>query len=247
MTNEFIGYAEEDGIAVITLDRPEKRNAINVAMARELAECWARFSEGEARVAVLTSDDPRIFCAGADLFDPPEEAWRAIPEIGFRTDKPIIAAVEGKAIGLGFILAAMCDFCVLSEDSSLHYPEAKLGFSLGAVTAVAKRLPLRIALELMVLAEPVSGARAFDVGFANRIVPRGGVREAALAMARRLSLNAPLVTGHLKRLSLEALGDTQVQVQYAVQRRTEAMMESEDAEQGFLAFRNKSAPVFRGR
>jgi enoyl-CoA hydratase len=247
MELEFAKYSVDGGIATITLNRPQKRNAINVQTIRELQECWKRFAEGDARAAILNSSDPTLFSAGADLLDPPDQAWRAIPEIGFRTGKPIIAAVNGKAIGLAFILVAMCDLVVLSEDAELHYPEAKLGFSLSLVSTVAKRLPLKIAMELMLLGDPISGRRAYEVGFANRIVTSGQVLAEARVMARTLCANAPLVVRNLKRLSLDALGDTPVQAYYGVEQGTEAMMDSEDAAQGFEAFRNKTKPVFVGR
>ncbi|PWE27603.1 enoyl-CoA hydratase [Pararhodobacter marinus] len=244
MTAPLIRYDDEDGVAVIALDRPEKRNAINKAMAAELDAAFQRFATGPARVAVLTSTAPDLFCAGADLYDPPSEAWRALPEIGFHTDKPIVAALGGKVIGLGFMLTAMCDLCVASEDTEFHFPEAKLGFSMAAVSAAATRLPLRMAMELLLLGRPVTARRAFDVGFVNDIVPPGTQRAAGIDMARALAANSPDVVGALKRLTLDVLGESPVQAHYAVRRREEAMMLGPDAQEGLRAFREKRRPDF---
>lgn len=243
----LIEYAAQDGVAVIALNRPEKRNAMNVQLVSELAAAFQRFADGEERAAVLVSNDPTLFSAGADLFDPPTEAWRAIPEIGIRTDKPIIAAVNGRAIGLGLVLVSMCDFLVVSEETQLHYPEAKLGFSIGAISAITNRLPVRVAMELMMIGDPLGGRRAYEIGFANRLTAAGGERAEALEMAKALAANAPLVVQGLKRMSLDALGDTPVQNQFAVMRAGDRMMHSEDAQRGLEAFRNKTKPEFVGR
>jgi len=247
MIYDFIDFSTQDGVAIIALNRPDKRNAINVQMAEELAHAFSQFDQSDARVAVLASNDDRLFSAGADLFDPPEAAWRAIPEIGFRTDKPIVAAINGRAIGLAVILASMCDFLVVSEDTLLHYPEAQLGFSIGAVSAIANRLPVRVAMELMLLGDPIPGTRMFEIGFANRLVTPGKERAEAIVMARRLAANAPLVVQGLKRMSLDVLGDAPIQTHFAVRRFGSQMMDSEDAKRGLEAFRNKTTPVFVGR
>lgn len=247
MTEPLIRYDEEDGIAVIALDRPAKRNAIDSRMAAELATAFQRFARGPARAAVLTSTSPGIFCAGADLHDPPTEAWRALPEIGFRTDKPIVAALGGKVIGLGFMLSAMCDLCVAAEDTEFHFPEAKLGFSLAAVSAATNRLPPRMAMELLLLGRPIPARRAYDIGFVNDLVPPGGQLEAGKAMARALAANSADVVGNLKHLTLDVLGETPSQQHYAVRRREEAMMQGPDAEEGLRAFREKRRPDFTRR
>ena len=247
MQTDFIRYEEADGIAEITICRPEKRNALTGAMFADLRTCWDRFAEGEARAAILSSCDDKVFSAGADLTDPPDYFWQAVPEFGFRCDKPIIAAISGKAIGAGLVLAMMCDFLVLSEDAELIYPEAKVGVSKGAVSALIKRGPLRVTLEMILTGDPVPARRAYEVGLANRLAPRGEHRAEARRMAQRLAGNAPLVVEMLKRLSLDVVGDTPIQTLFDVTRKVDHVLGSQDAADALEAFRAKRTPVFRGR
>lgn len=244
---EFMDYQSNDGIATIALNRPDKRNAISFRMAAELRDCFKRFAASDDRVAVLVSNDERVFCAGADLFEPPENIWEAIPEIGFQTDKPIIAAANQKVIGIGVSLVSMCDFIVASEETVFNYPEAKLGFSNGLIIGAVKRMPARLAMEMIMLAEPISGQRAYDVGFANRLVAPGQEREEAMRMARILADNAPLVVQYSKRMCLDAMGKTPTEIQYQTRLQSDRMMFSEDADRGMEAWRSKTKPVFEGR
>lgn len=247
MSEREIDYQETDGIAEITICRPHKRNALTPQMFVDLRAAWDRFDQGQARVAVLKSCDDRVFSAGADLTDPPELFWQGVPEFGFRCDKPIIAAVSGKAIGIGVVLALMCDFVVVAEGAELIYPEARVGVAKGGVTALVRRAPLRVALEMMLLGDPISARRAYETGMANRLTPPGGHIEEARKLARRLADNAPLVVSMLKRMSLEATGDVPIQTMFDVTRKVDRVMNSHDAEEALDAFRNKRPPVFRGR
>jgi len=244
---ENIRYSEQDGIAHIVLDRPAKKNAITTQMFADLRACWDAFDKGPARVAILSSALPDIFCAGADLTDPPAEFWSALPEFGFRTDKPIIAAVNGKAIGVAFVLVTMCDFIVMSEDASLIYPEAKIGVAKGAVSMLVKRMPLHVANEVMLLGDPMPAQRAYDIGFVNRIAPKGRHLAEAGRIASTLLANAPLVIEMLKRMSLDALGDTPIQAFAQLSKAIGKVGNSQDAIDALAAFRNKTKPVFHGR
>lgn len=247
MSFDNILYEEADGIAEITICRPEKRNAMTAQMFADLRTCWDRFASGDARVAILKACDDKVFCAGADLKNPPELFWHGVPEFGFRCDKPIIAAISGKAIGAGMVLALMCDFVVVTEDAELIYPEAKIGVAKGAVTALTKRGPLRIVQEMMLLGDPIPARRAYDCGMVNRLTPPGEHVTEARAMARRLADNAPLVVEMLKRMSLDTLGDAPIQTLYDTTLRVDRVMNSQDAADALEAFRNKRPPVFNGR
>ncbi len=247
MNFENILYEEADGIAEITISRPEKRNAMTSQMFADLRACWDRFAEGEARVAILKAEGDKVFCAGADLTDPPALFWQGVPEFGFQCDKPIIAAISGKAIGAGLVLAMMCDFVVLTEDAELIYPEARIGVAKGGVTALVNRGPLRVVLEMMLLGDPLTAQRAYECGMANRLVPAGEHVIEARRMARQLAENAPLVVEMLKRLSLDTIGETPIQSLFDTTRRVEKVMNSQDAADALTAFRNKEKPVFRGR
>lgn len=247
MIFDNIDYAEADGIAEITLRRPEKKNALTAQMFRDLRTCFDVFAAGEARVAILKSVSDDVFCAGADLTDPPENFWQGVPELGFRCDKPIIAAISGKVIGAGVVLTQMCDLVVMAEGSSLIYPEARIGVAKGAVSVLARRMPLRLALEMMVTGTPLSAERAYAVGLANRLTAPGQHVAEARAMAAEIAANAPLVVEMLKRLTLDAVGDAPMQVQFGLMVQVSKVMDSEDAANALAAFRAKQKPVFQGR
>lgn len=247
MSFENIHYAEADGIAEITISRPEKRNAMTGQMFADLRACWDRFAGGDARVAILKAEGDKVFCAGADLSDPPEMFWHGVPEFGFRCDKPIIAAISGKAIGAGLVLAMMCDFVIVTEESELIYPEARVGVAKGGVTALMNRGPMRVVLEMMLTGDPLTAQRAHETGMVNRLVPAGQHVAEARRMARQLAENAPLVIQMLKRLSLDTLGDTPIQTLFDTTLRVDHVMNSQDAADALGAFREKRKPVFTGR
>jgi len=244
---EHIRYSEQDGIAHIVLDRPAKKNAITAQMFTDLRSCWDLFNAGPARAAILSSALPDIFSAGADLMTPPGEFWHALPEFGFHTDKPIIAAVNGKAIGVAFVLVSMCDFIVMSEEASLIYPEAKIGVAKGAVSMLVKRMPLHVANEVMMLGDPLPARRAYDVGFVNRIAAEGQHLAEAERIASTLRANSPLVIEMLKRMSLDALGDTPIQSFARLSSAIGKVGNSQDAADALEAFRSKTKPVFHRR
>src|SRR5215212_8206480 len=127
---DVVSYAVRDQVALITIRRPEKMNAINKQVALDLQQAWARFAASDERVAVVTGEGDRAFSAGADVSDLPE-LWRSIPGIGAELDKPVIAATSGYCIGGAIVLVQMCDVCVAAERTQFVYPEAKLGFTGG--------------------------------------------------------------------------------------------------------------------
>lgn len=247
MTFDNIDYAEADGIAEITLRRPEKKNALTARMLGDLRRCFDSFAAGDARVAILKSVSEDVFCAGADLTDPPDAFWKAIPELGFRCDKPIIAAISGKVIGVGVVLTQMCDLTVMAEGSSLIYPEARVGVAKGAVSILARRMPLRLALEMMITGEPLSAERCYAAGLANRLVAPGQHVAEARRLAAGIAANAPLVVEMLKRMALDALGDAPMQTHYDLVSRVATVADSEDAANALRAFMAREKPVFRGR
>lgn len=243
---DHIDYDVINGITEITIRRPEKRNAMTSTMFNDLRDCWERFAASDSRAAILKSCDDKVFSAGADLSDPPELFWQGVPELGFKCDKPIIAAISGKAIGAGLILALMCDFIVLTEDAELIYPEAKIGVCKGAVTALIGRAPLRIIQEMILLGDPISATRAYEVGLANRLVASGEHLDEARKIAVQLSENAPLVVEMLKRMTLDTLGDSPIQSFYQSSNKLDKVLGSEDAANALEAFRNKQKPTFNG-
>jgi enoyl-CoA hydratase/carnithine racemase len=196
---------DRGAVAVIRINRPERLNAINKAVAVDLQAAFQVFDrDNDKRVAVLGGTGERAFTSGADVSDLPE-LWRAIPGVGFKTDKPVIAATSGWVIGGGIVMAMMCDLMVSTESTIFYYPEAKLGTTAGGISSLAARMPPKLAMEIMLLGSKVSAQRAYDVGFVNRVVPNGQHEIEALAMADQLLESAPLVIGALKRLVNEVL------------------------------------------
>ncbi|HKF73438.1 MAG TPA: enoyl-CoA hydratase-related protein [Stellaceae bacterium] len=238
---------EEQGpVSLIRINRPDKLNAISSAVAVELQKAFQAFDRSEQRVAVLSSAGTRAFTVGADVNDLPE-LWRCIPNVGFKTGKPIIAATSGWCVGGGVVMVMMCDLMVSTEDTQFYYPEAKLGLTGGMISSLVKRMPHKLAMEVMLLGNKIPARRAYEVGFVNRVVPNGEHEQAALAIARELAEMAPLVVATLKGfvndLILEAGPVEQmVETSQALAR----VRGSADFAEGVAAFKEKRKPRFSG-
>ena len=246
MSASLVTYEATDGIAVITLNRPDKLNALSPELGQELLAVWRRFNAADERVAILTGAGPKAFSAGADLSNPPE-LWSFIPGAGIDVDKPIVAAINGLCVGGGWILAQHCDLAVASETARFIYPEAKVAISGGFIAGLAARIPHKIAMEFMLLGEEMSAQRAHEVGMVNKVVPADQVMPAALAYARTLADNAPLVLAMLKRFVRETLPMGPSERLGRARRETLGLLASEDFKEGVAAFREKRKPRYRGR
>lgn len=246
MSDGIIEYRSERGIATIVINRPHKRNALTASMCDELRAALLRLRDSEDRVGILCAEGAS-FCAGADLTAPPSHFWRAVPDVGVEVGKPIIAAIQGQVIGMAVAILAYCDLCVASEDARLIYPEAKIGISKGLISGLSARVPHKIAMELMLTGGPISAARAYDVGFVNRVVPPGQQLVAALEMARGLADSAPLVMAQLKELARQTVPMSPAETMYRTMAMVDKVSDSEDAAEGLRSFHEKRAPRFQGR
>jgi enoyl-CoA hydratase/carnithine racemase len=248
MPQDEIRYESTDGIALITIDRPAKRNALSGAMCDALHAAWRRFAASDTdRVAILTAAGNDVFTAGADLNDPPPRFWEAVPNLSVSVSKPIIAAVAGPVVGGGVTFVAMCDLCVAAENTRFVYPEAKVGITGGVISALAARIPYKIAMELLLIGDAMDVVRAHQIGLVNRIVPAGQQLSVAKEMARTIADNAPLVVGVLKDMALRTIPRSPVEEMYLTQQAVERVRLSADAKEGPLSFREKRKPNFRGR
>lgn len=237
----------EDGVTVISINRPERRNAICADTATDLQNALAAFDASHQRVAVLTSTSEQAFSAGADVSNVPE-FWRCLPTIGVSTDKPLIAAVQGWCVGGGFMMTVMCDMVIAAENARFTYPEAKLGLTQGGMAALAARIPHKIAMEIMLRGSVVDAARAYEVSLVNEVVPVGRAVDRAIEIAAEMAEMAPLVLAMLKRSVVDhilPLGPTERAGRY--RREAEVVARSEDCQEGFAAFKDKRKPVFLGR
>ena len=245
MSDGSIDSTSSDGITVVTINRPAKRNAMNAGMCDDLRRAWEVFRDSDDRVAILRAEG-NTFTAGADLSNPPSQFWKAVPDVGIDIGKPVIAVVQGPVVGMGVAMVAFCDLCVASSDSKFIYPEAKVGVAAGLISALVARIPHKIALELILLGEPLPAQRAYEVGLVNRLTAPGAQMEEAMHMASVMTTAAPLVLKFLKKMTYETLPRSPIETMYRAQQQAEQVALSADAREGLLAFKEKRSPAFKG-
>jgi len=242
-----------DGVAVITINRPEARNAVNGAVARGIAAALDEFDANpDVRVLILTGAGG-TFSAGMDLKgflagDSPSVGDRGFGGIVERPPaKPIIAAVEGYALAGGFELTLACDLVVAGEEAKFGLPEVRRGLVAGAggLLRLPKRIPYHLAMEIALSGEHFPAARLHQAGLVNQIVPAGQALSAAKELAARLALGGPLALIATKRVIVESADWPAAE---AFRRQSEIItpvFTSADAREGALAFAEKRAPVWR--
>lgn len=249
-------------VLIITINRPEARNAVNAAVSIGVGDALAAAQDDpEIRAIVLTGSGDKSFCAGADLkaisrgenlFHPDHPEWGFAGYVRHFVDKPTIAAVNGTALGGGTELALASDLVVAEERAKFGLPEVKRGLIAGAggVFRIVEQLPKKVALELVFTGEPLSSADALKWGLINQVVPDGTVVDAALALAQRITVNAPLAVRASKRVSYGAI-DGVVGADEPFWKQTfgefATLLRTEDAQEGPLAFAQKREPVWKAK
>jgi enoyl-CoA hydratase len=232
-----VSVEERGPVTIVSINRPEKLNAINKAVAIELQQAFAEFDHSGQRVAILTGAGGRAFSAGADVTDLPE-LWRCVPTVGITTDKPIIAAVAGW----------MCDLLVATEDAKFSYPEGKVGITGGMIAGLAARIPHKIAMQMMLVGEPLDAERAYQAGLVNKVVANGKEIEEALAVAHKIVDLAPLALATMKRFVNEHVlpkGPAELAARFGAE--LAAVRNSADAAEGVRAFKERRKPRYEGR
>lgn len=242
----MIEYKTDGEVAIISFDRGGKKNSLTQGIVDQIREAFIRFEKSEERVAIFTGNQDS-FTAGADLTDPPKDFWRCVPGIGVPLTKPLISAVTGWCIGGGVVFVQMSDLCVADESARFWFSEAKVGRGGGLVTSLVARIPHKIAMEIMLLGEPIGAQRAYEAGMINRVVPKGTHLEVALEMAHKIGSNAPLVVKMLKKFATETLNRSPAEIMASTRNSVEEVAKSADCQEGMASFKERRPPVYRGK
>jgi enoyl-CoA hydratase len=257
-------------VALITLNRPEARNAVNPELAVRLAGAWEEVKEDpEIRAAVVTGAGDKSFCAGADLARliplftgarAPEDEWdealRRDPMLSnrallreFDPEKPIVAAVTGFCIAGGMEMLQATDLRVAAEDAKFGLQEPKWGlFPIsGSTVRLPRQIPYAVAMEILLTGELIDADRAYEIGLVNRVVPRGQVLATALGLAQTIAENGPVAVRAIRR-SVRACTALPEKDALALERELGMpVFQTEDAREGPRAFKEKRKPRFIGK
>lgn len=252
---ELVRYERDsDGIGWLTIDRPNAANALNEAARAELWTCLEAFRDDtEAGVLVMTGTGEKAFCAGGDLKEMASSTLRVpppdfIPQLNrnFQLEKPVIAAVNGVALGGGFLLAQMADLCIAADHATFAISEAKWGRGAPWGAPLPWMIPPRIALEILLTGDPISAQRGYEIGFVNKVVPMADLRSTAAALASRIMRNAPLSVRASKAM-VYATNAAASEAFETAERLFEQVYLSDDAQEGPRAFGESRPPRWTGR
>lgn len=245
----------EDGLLVVTLDRPEARNAVDGVVARGVAAAMDLLDADDALAVGVLTGAGGTFCAGMDLKAFLRGELPSVPGRGFGgltqspPAKPLVAAVEGYALAGGCELVLACDLVVAGEGAVFGLPEVTRGLvaAAGGLLRLPERIPRAVAMEHALTGDPMTAADAHRWGLVNRLVPDGGALDAARELAARVARNGPLAVRSTKRVLVEAPGwpvDEVWERQGAI---VQPVFTSDDAREGAAAFAEKREPRWTGR
>jgi enoyl-CoA hydratase/carnithine racemase len=257
MTLEFVRYEKRGHTAVVTINRPEVMNALHPPANEELSRVWDDFAaDPELWVAILTGAGERAFSAGNDLKWTAQHGVPRMPKGGFggivaRHDlwKPLIAAVNGFALGGGLELALACDIIVAAEHARVGLPEPRVGLmaAAGGVHRLPRQIPKKIAMGLMLTARAIPAAEAARLGLVNEVVPGAQLMAAAERWAGEILECSPLAVQATKQSAMLGLEKTVAEAMATPFPLMQKLFTSEDAIEGPRAFAEKRKPVWRGR
>jgi len=246
--------AQHGRVALLTLNRPEAANSLTPELNHLLADTLTAIeSEPETQVVILTGAGEKIFCAGMDLKASSSSAGQRMdrskrptpPILGFK--KPIIAAVNGAAVGGGCELAFNCDLVVAAEHARFGFPEIKRGlFAAGGGTMLGTLMPLHLAMEMALTGDLYPVAQVEKWGLINRVVPADQLLEVSLELAQRIAANAPLSLALTKTLVRRAVLEDHMTAT-ATGEELDVVFASDDAREGSMAFLEKREPNWQGR
>ncbi len=254
MDDAVLYEARGDGIAVLTINRPEQRNCLSREVREGLRVAWARFeADPAARIAILTGRGDKAFCAGGDLKEmvetgmtvPPRNMF-ALPYDTIELTKPTIAAVNGHAMAGGWMIAQSCDLCVASRNALFAITEVKVGRGSPWAAPLIHMIPQRIMMEIMLTGKPITADRAYEIGLVNRLTDPGGALDGALDLAREVLEGAPLSVRAARETVMLATEMGRSAALAAARAVHEHAYHSADAQEGPRAFAEKRKPVWKG-
>lgn len=255
MSDAVLFDARDEGIAVITLNRPETRNALSKEIRDGLFAAWERFERDPGlRVAILTGAGEKAFCAGGDLKEmterqltvPPRDMF-PVPGDNIELTKPTIAAVNGLAFAGGWMIAQACDLCVASTRAQFAITEVKVGRSSPWAAPLIHMIPQRIMMEIILTGKPITAQRAYEIGLVNRLAEPEALLDATLALAAEILDNAPLSVRAGRETVMLATEMGRSAALRAARDASEYCYMSTDAQEGPRAFAEKRRPQWRGR
>ncbi|MCX4094447.1 enoyl-CoA hydratase/isomerase family protein [Nocardia sp. alder85J] len=250
-----VRYEVRDGVAWLTIDRPQARNSLDRAVRDGLFAGVRRFNDDdEAKVLVLTGAGDKAFCAGGDLAEMSRDGLTVppvdfVPQFGrnIEVDKPTIAAVNGAAYAGGFLLAQTCDLCVAATTATFAISEVRVGRGSPWAAPLPLMIPRRVAMELVLTGAPLTARRAYEIGFVNQLTEPGELRERTQELALRIAANAPLsVLAGKRTMALTAEHSLHESFERA-EMIWAPVYSSDDAQEGMAAFVARRAPEWQGR
>jgi crotonobetainyl-CoA hydratase len=259
MIDEIVLVERRDAVLIVTLNRPEALNAADARVATAVSDALHELeSNPSLRVGVITGTG-RAFCAGVDLkatargeavLVPGHPEWGFLGLTGRSVSKPLVAAVNGLALGGGAEAVFACDLAVMSEDAILGLPEVTRGVYPGGGGAIRlpRQVPQKLAMQMLLTGEPISATQALDWGLVNQLVPADKVLDAAVELARRIAANSPHSVRITKQLALQATakGSTWDDAVWAANAELNDTVPSHpDAIEGAQAFVDRRAPQWR--
>jgi enoyl-CoA hydratase len=255
MTDAVLFDARADGIAIITINRPEQRNAMSREVREGLWRAWEKFEQDDAaRIAILTGAGDKAFCAGGDLKEmmetgmtvPPRDFF-PMPYDNLELSKPTIVAVNGFAFAGGWALAQNCDLCVASTNAKFAITEVKVGRGSPWAAPLIHMIPQRIMMEIILTGKPITAARAYEIGLVNRLAEPEALMDAAIALAHEVLEGAPLSVRAGRETVMLATEMGRSAALQAARAAHDFAYRSEDAQEGPRAFAEKRKPEWKGR
>lgn len=255
MSDAVLFDARADGIAIITLNRPDTRNALSKEIRDGLFTAWERFeSDSALRVAILTGAGDKAFCAGGDLKEMVEKKLQVPPRGMFpvpgdtlELTKPTIAAVNGVAFAGGWMIAQACDLCVASTSAKFAITEVKVGRSSPWAAPLIHMIPQRIMMEIILTGKPITAQRAYEIGLVNRLAEPEKLMSIAIELASEILDGAPLSVRAGRETVMLATEMGRAAALQAARHASEITYRSEDAQEGPKAFAEKRRPQWKNR